>query len=296
MVWLGVNKMTGMVIKSQDLTFQYSAKKKIFQALSFELEAGHIYGLLGKNGVGKTTLLKLLSGLLFPSSGSIHVAHWQPRHRQASFLEQIFFLPEEHTMPALTGKCYMEMTRGFYPFFSEGTYHDVLKMFAMTDKDRLDKMSFGQKKKFLIAFGLATNTPIFILDEPTNGLDIPSKAQLRQVLREKISSERLILISTHQARDLQEIITALVVLEHSEVMMQASLAQLHNYLGMYEDQGTTHVGVIYREYVGSKSYVLTPRDDTQKSEPLDLEFLFGAVLHNREALQKELAVGENNHD
>lgn len=288
MARLEANEMSEGMINSRNLTFQYSPKKRIFTDLSFELSAGHIYGLLGKNGAGKTTLLKLLSGLLFPSSGSIHVASWQPQHRQAEFLEQIFFLPEEYTMPALTGKRYTAMTRVFYPLFCESTYNDVLKMFDMTDEDKLNKMSFGQKKKFLIAFGIATNTPIFILDEPTNGLDIPSKTQLRQVLSEKISPERLILISTHQARDLQEIITALVVLEQSEVMIKASLKELHNHLGMYEDMGAEHVGVIYREQVGPKSYVLTIKDDIQASLPLDLEFLFGAALHNKQALQQAL--------
>ncbi len=283
------------MIEVKELTFQYSAKKKIFNNLSFNLETGHIYGLLGKNGAGKTTLLKLLSGLLFPSKGTIHAGQWQPHHRQADFLEQIFFLPEEYVMPAITGKRYMNMTRGFYPLFCEDTYNDVLKMFSITDDDRLDKLSFGQKKKFLIAFGVATNTPIFILDEPTNGLDIPSKTQLRQVLSEKLSPERLILISTHQARDLQEVITALVVLEQSEVMLKASLTELHKHLGMYEDGGEAHKNVIYREQVGPKSYVLTPKDDTQPSLPLDLEFLFGSVLHNPVALQQVIVQEANTH-
>ena len=190
------------MIYIENLDFGYQKKREVFSGLNLSLTGGHIYGLLGKNGAGKTTLLKLIGGLLFPLRGRIEVCDAIPRLRKPSFLSDIFFIPEEICLPDMKMKDYFPLICRFYPKFDEELLFHAMEIFEVSESDKMGQMSYGQRKKALISLGIACNTRLLMMDEPTNGLDIPSKSQFRRLIASVASEERCVVISTHQVRDL----------------------------------------------------------------------------------------------
>lgn len=162
-----------------------------------------MYGLLGKNGTGKSTLLYLMCGLLRPKSGSVTFCGSEMSRRQPSALQEIFIVPEEFTLPAVTLAQYVKYNAQFYPRFSNEILNNCLRDFEMDGNLRLNELSMGQKKKAFMSFALATNTRLLLMDEPTNGFDIPSKSQMRKVIASNMSDEKTIVVSTHQVRDVE---------------------------------------------------------------------------------------------
>ena len=207
------------MITIHDLTFRYAKKSPLFEHLDLALAPGHIYGLLGKNGAGKTTLLKLICGLTFPVEGTIMAGEKTPGERKPAYLQELFFLPEEVYLPAANPSKLISLYAGFYPAFNEADFRSMLKQFEVDYDQKLAKLSYGQKKKVLIAFALACNTRYLFLDEPTNGLDIPSKATFRSMLAGAFNEERIILISTHQVRDLQSLIDHVLILDQGRIIL-----------------------------------------------------------------------------
>lgn len=211
------------MIQLDHVSFGYSKHKRLFDNLSMKLNSGHIYGLLGKNGAGKSSLLRNMAGLLFPLNGKIQINGHEPKKRQPAFLQDIFFIPEEIYLPSVTIDQYLKVHAPFYPKFDEQQFRRYIKEFDIPEGNKLTGMSYGQKKKVLTAFALATNTRILLMDEPTNGLDIPSKSQFRKIVSSALEPDRLILISTHQVRDLDNLIDSIIILEDSEILIQHSL-------------------------------------------------------------------------
>ncbi|WP_342087152.1 ABC transporter ATP-binding protein [Dyadobacter sp. OTU695] len=268
------------MIHLNQVSFGYSKRNKLFENLSLKLEPGHIYGLLGKNGAGKSSLLRNMAGLLFPREGQIEVAGYEPRKRQPAFLQDVFFIPEEIYLPSVTVEKYLEMLAPFYPKFDEKQFRGYIAELDIPHGNKLTGMSYGQKKKVLIAFALATNTRVLIMDEPTNGLDIPSKSQFRKLVSSALDKDRIILISTHQVRDLDNLIDAIIILEDSKIMIRHSLEAVSErlYFGIlpsieYDDR------VLYSE-PSLRGYKAVFENSLQEESRVDLEHLFNAVIEN----------------
>ena len=213
------------MIEIKDLTFWYSKQNRIFEGLNLNLDSGHIYGLLGKNGAGKTTLLKLICGLSFPKTGSVSVNGYIPSKRQPRFLSDIFFLPEEISLPSFTPLKFADVYQDFYPAFNYDQYRVCLGNFEVAANQGMNKLSHGQQKKAMLAFALATNTSCLFLDEPTNGLDIPSKAAFRRMLAVSFSEGKTIILSTHMVRDLQSMIDSVLILENHMISYTPTVDQ-----------------------------------------------------------------------
>ena len=187
------------MIRINNLKFSYHKNRDLFSDLHLELSKGHIYGLLGKNGAGKTTLLKLMTGLCFPIQGEVKVFGTDSFLRTTKMLEKIYFLPEEIYSPSLKISNYLSANSVFYPNFDNKLFYDLLEELEFDQfNDLISKLSLGQKKKVAIAFAIAAKTDILIMDEPTNGLDIPSKSIFRKIIARIATEDRIILISTHQ--------------------------------------------------------------------------------------------------
>ncbi|MBC7689365.1 MAG: ABC transporter ATP-binding protein, partial [Aquabacterium sp.] len=214
------------MIQINNLSFGYDKKKLLYEGLSLNIEPGSIYGLLGKNGAGKSTLLKNMIGLLFPTKGSIAVNGFTPKKRLPSFLETIYFIPEEVYVPPLTVSNYMKLFSPFYPHFDEAKFATYLEQLDVKDKGKLNTLSFGQQKKFIIAFALACNTKVLLLDEPTNGLDIPSKIRFRKLISAVFSEDKMIFISTHQIRDLDNLIDKVIIVDNGQLLLNASISDI----------------------------------------------------------------------
>lgn len=271
------------MIKLNDVTFNYGSTKQVLSGIDLIIEAGHIYGLLGKNGEGKTTLLKLLSGLVFPNKGSIQVLNENPSERKASFLQQVFILPEEMTYPDVRIVDYINMYRPFYPSFSNERLKICLESFEINDSDKLKKMSMGQKKKVAITFALSVNTPLLLLDEPTNGLDIPSKSIFRKLIASFTDENQTVIISTHQVRDLESLIDTVIILDQKEILLNNTLEEISNLLAFRLLQPDEEA--LYSEPSPSGIIGVTENNMHLKT-PVSLELLFNAATIRKNEIKR----------
>ena len=189
------------MINVHDLGFSYRPKE-VLSHISMHIEPGNIYGLLGENGVGKTTLLTLLCGLKKPKEGSIEVDGRDPFRREPSLLAEQFYLPDEVEAVNAKARSFARENGVFWPKFDLEKFETILSEFEVDADQLMDTMSAGQLKKTWIAFALACGARNYYMDEPTNGLDIPSKAQFRKAITRYTAEDDAIVISTHQVRDL----------------------------------------------------------------------------------------------
>ena len=274
------------MIEIANFSFGYNKKKLLYKNLTLSLEAGSIYGLLGKNGAGKSTLLKNLIGLLFPTNGDILVNGFSPKKRLPSFLETIYFIPEEVYVPSLTIDRYINLFAPFYPNFNKENMIRHLEELDVKTADKLSTLSFGQQKKFIIAFGLACNTKVLLLDEPTNGLDIPSKKRFRKLIAAEMNDDRMIFISTHQIRDLDNLIDRVVIVDEGELLLNASVATIaEKLLFTTVDEIPTGDKIMYVEESLLGISIVTENKNTKESK-VNLEHLFNAVTENPEIVKQ----------
>jgi len=280
------------MIEIKNLSFGYNNKQLLFRDLSLSLNKGHIYGLLGKNGAGKSTLLKNMTGLAFPQNGTCLYNGLNVAGRPVSVLEDIYFIAEELYVPSLTPVQFVANTAGFYPGFSQADFYHYLKILEIDLDGRMDRQSYGQQKKTMIAFGLATNTNLLIMDEPTNGLDIPSKVQFRKLIASVLTQDRCIVISTHQVRDLDSLIDTLLVLNDQEIVVNQLMDEVAEKLsfGVYAD--TEGLPVLYEEdSFRGKNAIL--RNTAGKFSKVDLELLFNAITGGSKPLLEILKTTPN---
>lgn len=270
------------MIQIENLSFGYSKKKLLYKNLSLTLGEGSIYGLLGKNGAGKSTLLKNLVGLLFPTDGTITVNGYSPKKRLPSFLQTIYFIPEEVNVPGLTIHKYMNLFAPFYPAFNRDQFLNYLNQLEVKDQGKLNTLSFGQQKKFIIAFALACNTKILLLDEPTNGLDIPSKIRFRKLISSVFDSERMIFISTHQIRDLDNLIDRVVIVDNGELLLNASITEIAQKLCFKTVAEIADKNKVLYSEESLKGYSVVMENIANEDSKIDLEQLFNGITENPE--------------
>jgi ABC-2 type transport system ATP-binding protein len=264
------------VVEIRNMAFGYK-RKRLFSGLNLTLEPGNIYGLLGKNGAGKTTLLKIISGLRQAQEGSCSVLGFDPARRPAPLLEELCFIAEELYVPALSPDLFVALHAPLYPRFDAEAFRSYLGEFELTTDKKLSELSYGQKKKFLIAFGLASRCRLLLMDEPTNGLDIPSKSQFRRLLAGAGGSEQVILISTHQVRDMENLIDPIIILDEGSVILQQPLREVGTRLrASVESAEPTEGGALYWEKTLGGWAVLRENTSNEESN-VDLETLFNAV-------------------
>ena len=236
------------MIEIKNLYFAYNKRNKLFENLNLTLSEGHIYGLLGKNGTGKTTLLSLVSGLLFPADGKIDVCGKNPAKRRVDFLRELFLVSEEFDLPNVSPMGYAALYSSFYPCFDEEQYRYYLSEFEVNAAEKMQKMSMGQRKKAYISFALACNTRLLLMDEPTNGMDIPSKAQFRKLIAAIAAENRCIVISTHQVRDLENLIDTIVILENHQIVFNQSVDAISEKLSFVSYRNPEEAGqLLYDE-------------------------------------------------
>lgn len=211
------------MIKLKELTAGYARRKPVLTKLNTELHAGQIYGLLGANGSGKTTLLYTISGCITPLTGEVEVLDSTPSSRSREMLQELIFMPDEVELPAISAESFVKDYYTFRPRFDKEKFHRILERFDFSYNVKLHKLSLGNRKKFFIAFALASNAKIVLFDEPTNGLDITSKVTFRQVLAEEINDERLFIISTHLVSDIEQLLSSIIVIKDKQIVVQASM-------------------------------------------------------------------------
>ena len=251
-----------------NLSFSYKKRgDDLFHDLSLELTAGNIYGLLGKNGAGKSTLINLMTGLLTPKSGVVTLDGVNVRERLPKTMSDIYLIPEEFVMPHLTLKQYVSINAPFYPNYSSDDLQRNLDIFEMGDSMdvKLHSLSMGQKKKVFIAFAFATNTRVLIMDEPTNGLDIPSKSQFRKLVSSGMTDDKMMLISTHQVRDISEILDHVTIIDQSKVLLNAPITDVTRRLAFRPMRVCDNTLFVQSSVIGSIVFVPADPDEDEKN-------------------------------
>ncbi|MDR2628058.1 MAG: ABC transporter ATP-binding protein [Dysgonamonadaceae bacterium] len=269
------------MIEIEELSFHYKKRKPLFDDFSLNVEDGRIVGLLGKNGAGKSTLLQLIAGILAPRQGKLNVNGYEPFQRNPDFLKDVYMIPEEFSLPSVAIKTYTKALMPLYPAFDRRKLYDILYEFELDPDDNLNRLSHGQRKKFLIAFALAGNCKLLILDEPTNGLDIPSKSLFRKMLVSSVSDEQLVLISTHQVKDIDTVIDKVVVIDNGAIVFREDVANIsRKYLFETSLSIDRPEDVIYQEKSPLGYRIIRPA--TENNETLiDLELLFNAIVSKK---------------
>lgn len=265
------------MVKIENLSFGYKKKQMLFSELNLDLKEGRIYGLLGKNGSGKTTLLKQMAGILHPQSGNLLLNEEVPQKRTPQVLASYYLIPEEFETPGISVKTFLKITAPFYPNFNEPNFYTFLKEFDIDTEQKLSKMSYGQKKKFLISFGMASDTPVLFSDEPTNGLDIPSKSIFRKLMASALSEDKLFIISTHQVKDIEGIIDTIVVLDDGKIIFNQSLEKISDKLCFKNLKNIDDENVLYAEK-GITGYAAILKNTGEEASHINMELLFNSII------------------
>lgn len=270
------------MIQIKDLGFSYG-NHPVLKNITMNLEEGHIYGLLGENGVGKTTLLTLLCGLKEAQTGQIDIDGCNPYERKPSFLADQYYLSDEVASVNMKAIDYAVNYGKFWYSFDLEKFIEIMQVLENDPQQKMSGMSFGQLKKTFIAFALACNTKYLFMDEPTNGLDIPSKAQFRKAITKYTREDSVILISTHQVRDLENIIDPIIILDRQDVLLNATVAEISEKL-FFDYSNENNPDALYRELIPGGN-IQVYLNSTGEESKVNLEALFNAVHLNKELIK-----------
>lgn len=272
------------MIAFNNFNFAYHRKFPLYVDLNLELTPGKVYGLFGKNGAGKSTLLKNITGLNRPNTGTIKVNDKTPHKRKPSFLNDIFLIPEEVYIPAISRENYIKTYGSFYPKFSREQFLVYLQELDVPETKNLTKLSFGQQKKFIISFALACNTSVLIMDEPTNGLDIPSKSEFRKLMAKTMNNDKIYIISTHQVRDLDHILDHILVVNAGQLVLDESVYEISKKIAFnfYTNPPEEGTFIAVNETIGG--YSVLEKNTMDEETSINLEQLFNTAIINPKAI------------
>ncbi len=273
------------MITVRNLSFCYSQGSRVFESLSFTLPSGEIVGLLGRNGAGKSTLIKLLAALLTPQSGEIEVCGNGLSTNKAELYSRIMVVPEEFELPRVTVASYVEHTAPLYPAFSREQFDSYCTTLEVDCSARFDRLSMGQRKRAYLAFALACNVELLLLDEPTNGLDITTKGALQSILASYIEPNKCILISTHQAHDIENLVDRIVIIEDGKILLNQSVMELQQLFG-FGIVGNREAIYTTQSVAGNVSVWAAEGDEEGR---FDLELLFNAAMKATDAVSAVVA-------
>ena len=267
------------MIKVENLSFTYpKSKHMVLHDFSFSLEAGRVYGLLGRNGAGKSTLLYLMTGLLTPKKEKIMYHDINVRSRLPMTLQDMFLVPEEFELPSISLKKYIDLNAPFYPNFSKEDMYKYLHCFEMDMDVNLGALSMGQKKKVFMSFALATNTSLLLMDEPTNGLDIPGKSQFRKFMASGMTDNKTIVISTHQIRDIDKMLDSVMIMDESRVLLNESTVHICEKLCFKESDDRSLIDKALFAVPSLHGNSLLLLNEHNEDSDINIELLFNAIL------------------
>lgn len=271
------------MISFNQLGFRYRLGSQVFRDLSMTLSPGHVYGVLGENGVGKSTLMKLASGVLIPTVGSVTIDGREASLREEATMAKIIYLPEEFSLPALSLDEFRKVTASFYPSFSDESFEECCRVLDVVRDRRLDKLSMGQRKRAYLAFAFACRAEWLLLDEPTNGLDVAAKEAFRRLVARYVDEGQSIIISTHSVREIDSLIDHLIILDRKGIVLDASIGEIGSLLRF--GRCSAEEESLYSEstLAGTSGVVVNTTDE---ESPVDIEMLFMASLRSTERLRR----------
>ena len=267
----------------QSVSYGYQKSKQILKDINLELHPGRIYGLLGLNGEGKTTLIKVLEGMLLPQGGTVQFNQISSTERSAAYHDQIFFLPDETSLPELRTIDFGKTYGNFYSRFNPAEFAEYLEAFQIPNNSNIRSLSLGQRRKVHLSFALACNSSVLLMDEPTNGLDIPSKTVFRKLLAKSMNEEKTYVISSHQIRDIDQLLEHLLILKNGHLILDQSIESIaQEYQISHSVQDSDEIIYESSELNGS-TYLIKNKSNTESR--IDIEFLFNAINHTYQAVK-----------
>lgn len=275
------------MIQVKNLAYKYcgqNGNSYVLSNLNLDLLPGHIYGLLGENGVGKTTLLTLLAGAKKPTKGSVKIDGCTPFDGNPKLLSNQYILTDEITPESITQEQLAKINGSMWPKFSKDKYYKVLDVLENRVPGKMTQMSFGQVKKSYVAFALATNAKYIYMDEPTNGLDIPSKSAFRKALLEYTDEDSIIVISSHQVKDLEGLIDPIIILDKDGILLNASEYEITKKL-YFDYDFTKNPDAIWTESVGGSTIQVCHNTKGLESK-VNIEALFNTFHSHKEMMVK----------
>jgi sodium transport system ATP-binding protein len=220
------------MVTVQGLSKKYAGNTFAVQDLSFEAQAGEIYGLLGPNGAGKTTTLRMLATLLEPTSGSARVAGFDVRTQSEQVRRNIGVVNGGMGLyDRLTGREILEYFARFYGMnradIQKRTKElsDSLELGEVLDR-RAGEFSTGMKQKIVIARAVIHSPPVLILDEATNGLDVVARRAVLEFARAYRTQGRVVLYSTHIMSEAEELCTRAAIIDHGKLIAMGTVENL----------------------------------------------------------------------
>lgn len=267
-----------MVIEIKNLYFQYPRKRQVYSNLNLTIEEGAVYALLGLNGAGKTTLMNLMAGFLIPQQGTCKVLGYESARREPEMLQEIFLVSDTSEFPNMSVAAFCDLYAEFYPRFDQNFFNHCISEFILVPESPLKRLSFGDKRKVMLSFALATNCRLLLFDEPTNGLDIPSKATFRKLVASSLDEKQTIIMATHQVRDLANLMDRIIIEHRREIVVNESVERIAKELsfGLTTEQ-IVNGDLLYKADSLSPNETVSVNKTNQPGQ-VDIELLFTAAI------------------
>lgn len=213
------------LLRTHDLRLRYGATRAL-DGVDLELGPGQLVGLLGPNGCGKTTLLKILAGVLSGYTGSAEVAGHAPGPESKALVS---FLPDASALPssATVSSC-LQMFHDFFADFDREKARELIGFFGLEESMRLRQMSKGMREKVQIALALSRKARVYLLDEPISGVDPAARETILDGILRGFDDDALMLISTHLVHDLEPALDAAVFMDRGRVVLTGSADELRD--------------------------------------------------------------------
>ena len=211
------------IISVSELKKSYG-RKEVLKGVSFSAQSGQIIGLLGPNGCGKTTLIKILTGLIKDYDGDVRIDNEEPDAYTKSI---IAYLPEKPYLPDwMRPVDALEYFADFYKDFDRPKAEKMLLRFGLDLKQKLKTMSKGQQEKLRLALVLCRKAKLYILDEPIGGVDPAARSHILDLIMENHEKDSTILISTHLISDVEYIFDRVLMINNGKVVIDSHVDEL----------------------------------------------------------------------
>lgn len=225
------------ILRCADITKKYG-KTCALDRVSLTLESGRIVGLLGPNGSGKTTIIKIINGLLTPDSGTVLIRGNQPGPKTKA---EVAYLPDSIYLNSwMTVRQIVQYFQDFYEDFRPFLAYEMLERLGISPKQRLKTLSKGNKEKVCLILTMSRNAKLYVLDEPIAGVDPAARDYVISTIIQNHNPEATVLISTHLIADIEQILDEVIFIQNGKILLQKTVDEIR------EENGKS-VDALFRE-------------------------------------------------